>query len=127
MFNHIGIQIISVILFCFDDSSSQNNVYDIFKNQLQIHKRSIDAKACHSYADCEPTECCQGVHHRSSSGVCMERPALGDECGVSASRLSCPCIAGTTCSRQPAKKHSSRKYSFRCKYVHYEQEEESEL
>ena len=125
MNTYVAIQITSTVLCCLIQLSVQSSSYDMFQKYMEISRQASDEmeRSCSTFSDCEPTECCVAPRRGASRGVCMKRPSLGDECGLSASRLSCPCTTGTTCLTYSTEQYSSRKHSFRCKYVKHEREE----
>ncbi len=124
MNTYVAIQITSTVLCCLIQLSVQSSSYNMFQKYMEISRQASDEmeRSCSKFSDCEPTECCVAARRGTSRGVCMKRPSLGDECGLSASHLSCPCITGTTCSTYSTEQYSSRKHSFRCEYVNHEQE-----
>ena len=131
---------IFLIFICLTESieaSNDNDVHNLFKKALTTKKRFFQVRfkikiseqqLCRSFSDCGPTECCVLAHRGSSNGVCEKRPSLGDRCNLSASSaLGCPCIAGTTCSKYLTYSlTSTRKQSFRCRYVQREPKELAE-
>ena len=120
-------------------SAAQNRVYNAFNNQLSfrrsIGRQLIDVKPvkyCSSYSDCGVSECCTPLNSDTETaiGVCRKMPKVNEECGLSVSQLSCPCVQGTTCTRSSGirpPRHHGRRVAFTCQKITSEPREIDEF
>lgn len=81
----------------FMDIMGHNSVYRKFR---EVSPDAIE-KRCTTFRDCKKNECCASLKDGTevSAGVCRKQPNVGDECGLSALSLQCPCSSGTTCAQ----------------------------